>query len=173
MALRLIAVHAHPDDESSKGAATYAHYVEQGVEVLVVSCTGGERGDVLNELAARDPKSRRDLAGLRRGEMAKARDILGFEHRWLGYEDSGPPGEGVAVPQGCFADVPTEMLPVRLRTAFVETMPVPASPSGGAMSAPGCSLPVGSSSHAPSFVSWPPEWPARSGCGRISCSFQG
>ena len=46
MALRLIAVHAHPDDESSKGAATYAHYVEQGVEVLVVSCTGGERGDV-------------------------------------------------------------------------------------------------------------------------------
>ena len=109
MALRLIAVHAHPDDESSKGAATYAHYVEQGVEVLVVSCTGGERGDVLNELAARDPKSRRDLAGLRRGEMAKARDILGFEHRWLGYEDSGLPDEGVAVPQGCFANVPTEI----------------------------------------------------------------
>ena len=64
---------------------------------------------MLNELAARDPKSRRDLAGLRRGEMAKARDILGFEHRWLGYEDSGLPDEGVAVPQGCFADVPTEI----------------------------------------------------------------
>ena len=60
MALRLIAVHAHPDDESSKGAATYAHYLDQGAEVLIVSCTGGERGDVLNELVARDPKSRRD-----------------------------------------------------------------------------------------------------------------
>src|SRR5439155_11754210 len=40
---RLLAVHAHPDDESSKGAATMARYVHEGVEVLVVSCTGGER----------------------------------------------------------------------------------------------------------------------------------
>lgn len=109
MTLRLIAVHAHPDDESSKGAATYAHYRDQGVEVLVVSCTGGERGDVLNELVARDPKSRRDLAGLRRGEMEKARDILGFQHRWLGYQDSGLPDEGVAVPAGSFANIPVEI----------------------------------------------------------------
>lgn len=109
MTLRLIAVHAHPDDESSKGAATYAHYLDQGVEVLIVSCTGGERGDVLNELVSRDPKSRRDLAGLRRDEMARARDIIGFEHRWLGYEDSGLPPEGVAVPKGSFADIPKEV----------------------------------------------------------------
>lgn len=109
MVLRLIAVHAHPDDESSKGAATYAHYLELGVEVLIVSCTGGERGDVLNELVARDPKSRRDLAGLRRAEMFKAREVIGFEHRWLGYEDSGLPPEGVGVPKGCFADVPLEV----------------------------------------------------------------
>ncbi|MGK0742404.1 mycothiol conjugate amidase Mca [Leucobacter sp. Z1108] len=109
MALRLIAVHAHPDDESSKGAATYAHYLDQGAEVLIVSCTGGERGDVLNELVARDPKSRRDLAGLRRSEMDHAREIIGFQHRWLGYEDSGLPPEGVAVPQGSFADVPAEV----------------------------------------------------------------
>ena len=46
--LRLMCVHAHPDDESSKGAATMAKYVDAGHEVLVVSCTGGERGDVLN-----------------------------------------------------------------------------------------------------------------------------
>ena len=44
-----MAVHAHPDDESSKGAATYAYYLDRGVEVMVVSCTGGERGSVLNE----------------------------------------------------------------------------------------------------------------------------
>ncbi len=109
MALRLIAVHAHPDDESSKGAATYAHYLEQGAEVMIVSCTGGERGDVLNELVARDPKSRRDLAGLRRAEMEHAREIIGFQHRWLGYQDSGLPPEGVAVPPGSFADIPAEM----------------------------------------------------------------
>ena len=46
--LRLMAVHAHPDDESSKGAATMARYVAEGVDVLVVTCTGGERGSVLN-----------------------------------------------------------------------------------------------------------------------------
>lgn len=109
MALRLIAVHAHPDDESSKGAATYAHYLDQGAEVMIVSCTGGERGDVLNEFVARDPKSRRDLAGLRRAEMEHARDIIGFEHRWLGYQDSGLPPDGVAVPGGSFAAIPAEV----------------------------------------------------------------
>lgn len=107
-ALRLIAVHAHPDDESSKGAATYAHYLNAGVEVLIVSCTGGERGDVLNELVSRDPKSRRDLAGLRRAEMEHAQRIIGFQHRWLGYQDSGLPPEGTPVPKGSFADIPLE-----------------------------------------------------------------
>lgn len=109
MALRLIAVHAHPDDESSKGAATYAHYVDQGAEVMIVSCTGGERGDVLNELVSRDPKTRRDMAGLRRAEMANARDIIGFEHRWLGYEDSGLPPEGTPVPKNSFGSIAPEV----------------------------------------------------------------
>ncbi|MBO1902316.1 mycothiol conjugate amidase Mca [Leucobacter weissii] len=109
MALRLIAVHAHPDDESSKGAATYAHYLELGAEVLIVSCTGGERGDVLNELVARDPKSRRDLAGLRRDEMSGAQQVIGFQHRWLGYRDSGLPPQGDPVPADSFADIPAEI----------------------------------------------------------------
>ncbi|HET6209000.1 MAG TPA: PIG-L family deacetylase, partial [Jatrophihabitans sp.] len=56
--LRLLCVHAHPDDESSKGAATMAKYVDEGVEVLVVSCTGGERGDILNPAM----KDRSDVA---------------------------------------------------------------------------------------------------------------
>src|SRR5213080_3738267 len=46
--LRLMAVHAHPDDESSKGAATMARYVREGAHVLVCTLTGGERGDILN-----------------------------------------------------------------------------------------------------------------------------
>src|SRR5699024_10595579 len=45
---RLMAVHAHPDDESSKGAATMARYAAEGHDVLVVTLTGGERGDILN-----------------------------------------------------------------------------------------------------------------------------
>lgn len=42
--LRMMAVHAHPDDESSKGAASMARYAAEGHEVLVVTCTGVKRG---------------------------------------------------------------------------------------------------------------------------------
>ena len=89
--LRLLAVHAHPDDESSKGAATTARYVREGVEVLVVSCTGGERGDILNPALKDDPAIVADIAAARRREMENARDILGVKHEWLGFVDSGLP----------------------------------------------------------------------------------
>lgn len=103
--LRLLAVHAHPDDESSKGAATTAMYVSRGVDVMVVSCTGGERGDILNP-AITIP---RDQVGeFRRGEMELAAQILGVSHRWLGFEDSGfpDPSSNEPLPEGCFADLP-------------------------------------------------------------------
>ena len=108
--LRLMAVHAHPDDESSKGAATLAHYVKEGVEVLVVTCTGGERGDVLNPAVQADVDAL-GIAEVRRLEMAEAATILGVDHAWLGFEDSGYP-EGdprPPLPQGCFADLPLEV----------------------------------------------------------------
>lgn len=110
MSHRLLAVHAHPDDESSKGAATYAHYVHEGAQVLVVSCTGGERGDVQNPHlgAAARAMAERDIAGLRRREMAEAREAIGFDHVWLGFEDSGLPEEGEALPPNCFALIPLE-----------------------------------------------------------------
>ena len=80
--LRLMAVHAHPDDESSKGAATTAKYVAEGIEVMVVTCTGGERGDVLHSLAE-DDVAALGLAEVRRREMALAAQILGVRHAWL------------------------------------------------------------------------------------------
>jgi mycothiol S-conjugate amidase len=110
--LRLIAVHAHPDDESSKGAATYAKYVAEGAEVLVVSCTGGEAGDILNEQLTPPARHRadRDMAGYRRTEMAAAQAAMGIEHVWLGYHDSGLPDaeKGETVRPGTFATVPIE-----------------------------------------------------------------
>ena len=45
--LRLMCVHAHPDDESSKGAATMARYSREGVDVLVVTLTDGDRKSVV------------------------------------------------------------------------------------------------------------------------------
>lgn len=102
-----MAVHAHPDDESSKGAATMARYVREGVEVLVATLTGGERGSVLNPAMDR-PEVQADLTGIRREEMARAREILGVEQRFLGFVDSGLP-EGdpkPPLPAGSFALVP-------------------------------------------------------------------
>jgi mycothiol S-conjugate amidase len=109
MTLRLMAVHAHPDDESSKGAATYAYYLDRGVEVMVVSCTSGERGSILNETLAERAHAERDIAGLRRFEMAEAQQVVGFEHRWLGYADSGLPDEGDPLPVNAFATIPVEI----------------------------------------------------------------
>jgi mycothiol S-conjugate amidase len=86
--LRLLHVHAHPDDESSKGAATTAYYVAAGVQVMVATCTGGERGDILNPKMLSEENERR-LPELRRAEMAEAARILGIEQVWLGYVDSG------------------------------------------------------------------------------------
>ncbi len=108
--LRLLAVHAHPDDESSKGAASTARYAREGVDVLVVSCTGGERGDILNPALADDPKILADISAARRTEMEQARDILGVRHTWLGFVDSGfPEGDPLPpLPEGCFALVPLE-----------------------------------------------------------------
>ncbi|MEO3782494.1 mycothiol conjugate amidase Mca [Actinocorallia sp. B10E7] len=107
--LRLMAVHAHPDDESSKGAATMARYVAEGVDVLVVTCTGGERGDILNPAMDR-PEVKENLAAVRQAEMDAAREILGVRQEWLGFMDSGlPEGDPLPpLPEGCFALVPTE-----------------------------------------------------------------
>jgi mycothiol S-conjugate amidase len=105
--LRLMAVHAHPDDESSKGAATMARYVSEGIDVLVVTCTGGEAGSILNPAMDR-PEVRERLPEIRREEMARAREILGVRQEWLGFVDSGLP-EGdppPPLPEGCFAVTP-------------------------------------------------------------------
>jgi mycothiol S-conjugate amidase len=109
--LRLLSVHAHPDDESSKGAGTLAYYRSRGAEVTVVSCTGGEEGRVLNESldAASVAMAGRDLPGLRRVEMRNAAAVLDVDHRWLGYADSGWPADGEPEPVNSFASIPLEI----------------------------------------------------------------
>ena len=109
--LRLLAVHAHPDDEASKGSAMMASYVASGVEAMVATCTGGERGDIQNPALVGDPHSARDMGGARRLEMAKAAKILGIQHQWLGFTDSGLP-EGDPLPElpaNCFALKPLDV----------------------------------------------------------------
>ncbi|TAM87727.1 MAG: mycothiol conjugate amidase Mca [Jatrophihabitans sp.] len=114
--LRLMAVHAHPDDESSKGAATMARYVDEGVDVLVVTCTGGERGSILNPALQGRADIEANISEVRRAEMRRAREILGIRQHWLGFVDSGlPEGDPLPpLPDGCFALVPIEDATERL-----------------------------------------------------------
>ena len=101
--LRLMHVHAHPDDESSKGAASTVKYVKEGVDVHVVTCTGGERGSILNPKMDR-PEVLANITEIRRQEMDAAREILGVRQDWLGFVDSGwPEGDPKPpLPEGCF-----------------------------------------------------------------------
>jgi N-acetyl-1-D-myo-inositol-2-amino-2-deoxy-alpha-D-glucopyranoside deacetylase len=94
-ALRLLLVHAHPDDESIGQGATMAKYVAEGRGVTLVTCTAGEMGEILVpelEHLAADKEDR--LGDHRQGELAAAMAALGVtDHRFLGgfgtYRDSG------------------------------------------------------------------------------------
>ncbi|WP_029068367.1 mycothiol conjugate amidase Mca [Jonesia quinghaiensis] len=134
--LRLMAVHAHPDDESSKGAATTARYAAQGVEVLVVSCTGGERGSILNPHYGREILEPEQMRAVRTVEMRHAADALGVQHRWLGFVDSGlPEGDPLPpLPEGSFATLPLDVAArplVELVREFRPHVMTTYDPSGG------------------------------------------
>jgi mycothiol S-conjugate amidase len=110
---RLLTVHAHPDDESSKGAATTARYVDEGAEVVLVTCTGGEAGEVLNPSC--DPVPPERMTEVRRRELEAAAAAIGFtEVHQLGYIDSGWTEDLATVPVGTFWHVPLEESAARL-----------------------------------------------------------
>jgi mycothiol S-conjugate amidase len=101
--LRLLTVHAHPDDESSKGAGTVARYHDEGVRCVLVCCTGGEAGEILNPAMDR-PEVRENLHDVRRAELEEAAAIIGYDELvWLGYRDSGMPDSEANNDPRCFA----------------------------------------------------------------------
>ncbi|WP_210728070.1 mycothiol conjugate amidase Mca [Cellulomonas septica] len=131
-----MAVHAHPDDESSKGAATTAMYAAHGVDVLVVTCTGGERGDVLNPSYGEVEGGIEGMRAVRTAEMAAAAQALGVRQHWLGFVDSGlPEGDPLPpLPEGCFALQPLEVASAPLVELVREFRPhvvTTYDPSGG------------------------------------------
>lgn len=87
--LRLLSVHAHPDDEASKGAATVAKYAAEGIGGVLVCCTGGEEGEILNP-AVDTPETRANLHEVRMQELNDSVEAIGYEKLYmLGYRDSG------------------------------------------------------------------------------------
>ncbi|HEY8524524.1 MAG TPA: mycothiol conjugate amidase Mca [Acidimicrobiales bacterium] len=106
--LCLLCVHAHPDDEASKGAATVARYHAEGVRTVLVTCTGGEQGDILNPAMDR-PEIRADLPAVRRRELARAAEVIGYDVvELLGYRDSGMPGTEANADPAAFANAPLD-----------------------------------------------------------------
>jgi len=99
----LLTVHAHPDDESSKGAGTVAKYSADGVHTVLVCCTDGGAGDILNPVM--DTAEVRDnLVAVRMQELADATAIIGYREVCnLGYKDSGMPDTPPNADPGCFA----------------------------------------------------------------------
>src|SRR5438034_1978502 len=106
--LRLLTVHAHPDDESSKGAGTVHKYHHEGVHTVLVCCTGGEAGDILNP-AMDTPEVRARLHEVRMEELAASAAIIGFDRvQMLGYRDSGMPDTPENADPANFANAPLD-----------------------------------------------------------------
>jgi len=121
--LRLLSVHAHPDDEASKGAGTVAHYVAEGAEATLVCCTGGEAGDILNP-AMKTPEVEARIAEVRMEELAASVAVIGYgELVMLGYRDSGMPDTPENADERCFARAPLDDAVERLVKVIRRTRP--------------------------------------------------
>lgn len=104
----LLAIHAHPDDESSKGAGSVSRYASEGVRCVLVTATGGEAGDILNPVMDR-PEILADLQAVREQELMEAAKIQGYDDViLLGYRDSGMPDSEDNADPRAFCNQPIE-----------------------------------------------------------------
>jgi mycothiol S-conjugate amidase len=121
--LSIVTVHAHPDDEASKGASTVAKYAAEGVRTTLVCCTGGEEGDIHNPAMNR-PEVREHMAEYRAEELARAAEVIGFaEVVTLGYRDSGMPDTEANHNPGAFANADFDEATSRLVAVLRRTRP--------------------------------------------------
>lgn len=111
-------VHAHPDDEASKGAGTVARARAAGIRTVLVCCTGGEQGEILNPAMDR-PEVRERLAQVRLEELAASMEVIGYDELvLLGYRDSGMAGSPANEDPRCFARIDHDEAVGRLVSAI-------------------------------------------------------
>src|SRR6476661_1620867 len=108
--LTLMAVHAHPDDESSSTGGVLAKYADEGIRTVVVTCTNGEFGDAPGGVKPGEPgHDEAAVAATRLAELDKACEILGVDVlEKLGYHDSGMAEWEYRNRPDAFCNVPVE-----------------------------------------------------------------
>lgn len=124
MALTIMAVHAHPDDEAITGGFL-AKAASEGIRTVVVTCTNGEYGDgpggVKPGQEGHDPEA---VAQVRKAELEASCKALGVDHlEMLGYHDSGMVDWEFKAQEGVFARVPLEEATARLAALFEHYRP--------------------------------------------------
>jgi LmbE family N-acetylglucosaminyl deacetylase len=114
--LTLMAVHAHPDDESSSTGGVLAAYGDQGVRTVVVTCTNGEFGDAPGGIKpGQGGHDEQAVAQLRLAELREACKILGVtDLEPLGYHDSGMPDWDYKDRPSAFCNIPTAEVAARI-----------------------------------------------------------
>ena len=83
--LKLLAILAHPDDESLGLGSTLAKYANEGMETYLICATKGERGWMGDE---KDDPGEAEMARVRESELRRAAQTLGIRAvHFLGYID--------------------------------------------------------------------------------------
>ena len=129
----ILTVHAHPDDEASKGAPTLAKYHAQGVRTVLVCCTGGEEGELQNPTLREPGQPFHDLspeaekvlvASMRPAELEASAAVIGFDEVvMLGYRDSGMPDSEANNDPTCFWQADVDEATGRLVAVIRRTRP--------------------------------------------------
>jgi LmbE family N-acetylglucosaminyl deacetylase len=114
--LTLMAVHAHPDDESSSTGGVLAACADRRIRTVVVTCTNGEFGDAPGGVKPGDDgHDAQEVAQLRLAELRAACAILGVtDLEPLGYHDSGMPDWDYRNRPEAFCNVPTAQVAARI-----------------------------------------------------------
>lgn len=118
----IVTVHAHPDDESSKGPATIARYSAAGALTTLVCCTDGAEGEILNPaVTLADGEA---LADRRARELDDACRVIGYDEIvHLGYRDSGMPDSDANRHPQSFWNAPLDEAVGRLVAVIRRTKP--------------------------------------------------
>jgi LmbE family N-acetylglucosaminyl deacetylase len=114
--LTLMAVHAHPDDESSSTGGVLARYADEGIRTVVVTCTNGEFGDTPDGVKpGEDGHEEQAVAEIRLAELREAcKHLAVTDLELLGYHDSGMPDWEYKNRPDAFCNVPQDEVAARI-----------------------------------------------------------